>query len=399
MIRFVSLILLFIINSIYGQSAGETLQIINSANLSDVDFYKEIPFEDRFGYFIIPVTIGNDTYEYIFDTGGYNTITSWAMEKNGIATIYEVEVGSVNSVKSKTGLTKIPELTIAGLNFREVGALNFDFHEAPRIKCYTNGGLIGKGIIKNAIWQIDYQTKNIIVTDRLDKLTHIDGSFRIKVKLDKTFNPFITLKINGKKESFLLDLGYGGFISLTEKTGQKYANDKVVTIVGEGSIGANGVIQEESSVILLDNLEIGKQTILAQEAYYTPSNNYNLIGSELAKHFIITLNFQNKEMYLKPLTNPYSKQGRTTFGFKLNRNDHGVYVSQIQKNSVAEKAGMELEDKVRSINGILLETLEYCDFYFKTLKVLKGNTPIEIEVLQNGTWKTLKIEKGTIINP
>ena len=38
---------------------------------------------------------------------------------------------------SKVNLTKIPSLTIADIDFEEIGAFNFDFEESPQIKCYT----------------------------------------------------------------------------------------------------------------------------------------------------------------------------------------------------------------------------------------------------------------------
>ena len=176
------LIFCIFINLNFSQSPKEQLKLANAGTIETSNFYKEIPFNDKFGYFIIPITIGNHTYDYIFDTGGYNTLTSEIMNKNNIPSLMEVEVGSSNQIKSKIALTKIPSVNIAGINFKDVGAFNFDFDESPQIKCYTNGGLIGKSIIKNAIWQINSQTEKIIVTDNIKKLNHLDNAIRLKVK-------------------------------------------------------------------------------------------------------------------------------------------------------------------------------------------------------------------------
>jgi len=222
--------LLFI--SVYSQSAKEQLALANAAELSDNNFYEEIIYEDRLGYFIIPVKIGNDIYEYIFDTGGFNTLTSNILNKNQLPKLMEVQVGSSNQMKSKITITKIPLLTIAVINFKDIGAFNFDFDASPQIKCYTNGGLIGKSIIGKAIWQINSLDKKIILTDKMSNLNNLDNALKIKVSFDKTLNPFIKAKINGKTESFLLDFGYGGFISLTGKDGEKYASKKVTKIIG-----------------------------------------------------------------------------------------------------------------------------------------------------------------------
>ncbi|BAO77613.1 hypothetical protein [Winogradskyella sp. PG-2] len=80
----------------YCQLAIEQLSIINSVTLKATDFYEEIPFQNKFGHFIIPVKIGDKTYDYIFDTGGYNTLISEIMKKNKLSSLMEVNVGSSN---------------------------------------------------------------------------------------------------------------------------------------------------------------------------------------------------------------------------------------------------------------------------------------------------------------
>ncbi len=118
------------------------------------DFYEEISFTDRGGYFIIPVTIGSQTYDYIFDTGGYNTVTTDIMTKNNLPELMKVSVGSGNQIKSKITLSKVPQLKLGDISCTDVGVFNFDFDESPLIMCYTNGGLIGKGVIRQSVWQI-----------------------------------------------------------------------------------------------------------------------------------------------------------------------------------------------------------------------------------------------------
>ena len=49
----------------------------------------------------IQVKIDTGSYEYIFDTGGYNTVTSKIMENANLPSLMEVEVGSSNKIKSK----------------------------------------------------------------------------------------------------------------------------------------------------------------------------------------------------------------------------------------------------------------------------------------------------------
>ncbi len=50
----------------FSQSAKEQLAIANSVTLKSKDFYQEIKYQNKSGYFIIPVTIGGVIYGCIF---------------------------------------------------------------------------------------------------------------------------------------------------------------------------------------------------------------------------------------------------------------------------------------------------------------------------------------------
>lgn len=379
----------------YGQSAKEQLEIVNSAEITNSEYYEVIPFKNKFGHFIIPVKIGGKTYDYIFDTGGYNTLTSQIIADNGLPELMEVEVGSANQIKSKIKLTKIPLLEIGDLKIKNVGAFNFDFDESPSIKCYTNGGLFGKSIIRKGIWQINAQDKKIIVTNNIHKLSNLDNAVKIKVKLDKVYNPFIKAKLNGKTYPFLLDFGFARFLSLTEKNGENLNTDNVIEIIGEGATSANGILNESTFIKIIQNFSIGKQNLSNKLTYYAKSKNYNLIGTGITKHFIVTLNFEEKELYLTPITKTQEQQEKeqNTFGFSLNKNEQNIYVSNIFKGGSAEKSGLKLNDIIFSINEKDFANKAYCEFYDYFRGLLDKDEDIFLVVKRNESQETIRIEK------
>lgn len=386
------LIILYLTNFfVFGQTAKEQLSIANAAKLLSTNFYDEIPFTDKLGYFTIQVKIGTNSYEYIFDTGGYNTVTSAIMLKENLATLMEVEVGSSNKIKSKIKLSKIPLLQIGQAQFEDVGIFNFDFTASPVINCYTNGGLIGKSVIREAVWQIDYRKSVIRVSDNLAKMPNLENSQKLKIELDKTLNPFLYFMINGRREKFMLDFGYGGLLSLTEKTALNLESKNTVTIEGEGSIGANGVLQERTYINLLENLYIGKTELKNQIAYYAKSNNYNLLGSELTKYFIVTLNFKEKELILTPYNTV--KYNFETFGFNINIDERKMYVSKLFGGSGAEKVGLMINDEIVSINGKQLNGFALCDSYFNLNKILGIEKNIIIQIKRGEQQKEFKMQK------
>ncbi|PCE62730.1 aspartyl protease family protein [Sediminicola luteus] len=380
---------------VYGQSAKEQLALANAAQLDHSSGTIAFTYQDKFGYLIVPVNIGSETYDYIFDTGGYNTITTTIMQHNDLNPVMQVEVGSSNQKKAKIDLVSIPTLAVGGIPFTQVGAFNFDFEEAPQIPCYTNGGLIGKGIIRHGIWQIDSEAKQIRFSTELKDMPHMRTAIPIKVKLDKTFNPFFKAKINGQNHRFLLDLGYGGMVSLTQKTAQNLKITNTLEIQGEGSVGAHGSKIENSHLAQLESLQIGSGKIERPIARYAASNNHNLIGADILEHFILTLDFERSTLYLTPLDHKTDK-GKTSFGLDFNKGTNGgtAYISRIFGNGPAQKAGLLLYDTIEAVNGQVLTDMEYCDFYDYVNTQLGQETPLTLTVLRKTGIEKVVLKKA-----
>lgn len=388
---YISLYTILLTSTTLAQSPKEQLTIANAAKLVSRNFFEEIKFTDKLGYFTIPVIIDSLTYDYIFDTGGYNTVTTQIMENAKLPALMQVEVGSSNKIKSKINLSKIPSLRVGHVIFEDVGVFNFDFTASPVINCYTNGGLIGKSVIEKAVWQIDYRKSVIRVSDQLDRMPNLANGEKIKIELDQTLNPFLKLTINGKQETFLLDLGYGGLLSLTRKTASSVKSKKILTIEGEGKASANGILQETTNVKLVESMRIGNFELYHQPAYYTQSNNYNTLGSALAQYFIITLNFRDKELILTPY--PDATNHFETFGFSINTDGKKIYISSLFNNFPAQQMGLALNDELRAVNGIQLSNDSPCDGYFYVNNLLKNEDDVTLIIQRGEVQKEFKLHK------
>lgn len=375
-----------------GQSPKDQLKIANAAQAGRKDFYKEIPFTDRGGYFTLPVTIGSQTYDYIFETGGYNTVTSDIMAKNGLPELMKVTVGSSNQVKSKVILSKVPLLQVSDVPFTDVGVFQFDFADAPLIKCYTNGGLLGKGVIAQAVWQVDYPNKIIRLADRVDNMPNLENAIKLKVELDKVLNPFIQVEINGRPQKCLLDFGSGGFLSLTEKTAREYTFPATLEARGEGTVSAHGAKQEVSYLSKVTSVRLAGKEIKDQVAFHSASNNYNLMGTELTHYFIVTLNFKEKELLLTPIKE-LPQPAFQTFGITLNRDEQSIYISKIYKGLDGDQKGIQLHDRVVSMNGITPDSQNLCDSFFTFQRLLKEADSLHLKVKRDDTVRDFNLRK------
>lgn len=385
------------IEIVFAQSPKEQLALANSVELISENFYEEIDFELKAGYIIIPIQIEEKTYHFILDTGGFNTVNSLVISEQNLPTLMEVEVGSSNQIKTITKLSKIPSLEIAGVEFNNVGVFNFDFEAAPMLNCYTDVGLLGKSVIKECVWQFDLQSQKITITDDLKKLPNLEQASKLKVKFNQIYDPFIELKVNGQKEKFLLDFGFGDFMFMRQETGIKYTEDDVITIEGEGSYGVNGPSYENSYIIHLEEIQIGEFLLENIVTLYSKPNNYNLIGSTLIKMFIVTLNFPEKELYLTPYPDYQDQLTESSFGIGLRRNveTQQVYINKIYQDFLEEEIDIQLHDEVIEVNGVNLEDLSYCDDFFYNYEIFNNSQTLELTIKRKNEQKKVKLNRVT----
>ena len=77
-----------------------------------------------------------------------------------------------------------------------------------------------------------------------------------------------------------------------------------------------------------------------------------------------------------------------SFGLEKAR---GILVSEVQKDSPADRAGMEQGDVITKLNGIVLENVNELR---NRVALLIPKTKAEIEIIRNGKEKTLTVVIG-----
>lgn len=380
----------------YGQKPKDVLNWINTAKSENKNFYFEIPFEYRNNEIVIQVRIGNQAYDYIFDTGGYNNVTDAIQAKNNFPILTKQTVGSSNKIKKEINIVKVDSLHIGQLVFQDIAALQMNFDESPTIKCTIDGGLIGASIIKNYIWQIDYPNKKIIVTDQIGKIANLKNAIKVPVTFNNRLMPYIEAKVNGKKEKMMFDLGSSTLFSMTEKVAKKHGTENAITIEGGGTEGGNGVIKEPIQIINSGKIEIQDLHYSNKPVYYTSTNNESLIGNPIIKDYIVTMNFKDDEMYFLPINETVVNEGWSTFGFTIEYSEGKSKVATLLKDSEAAKAGLQVDDEIQAIDGQKVDCSDYCQCKKTYSMPLETNNEITLDVNKNGQIQKKKLKKQKI---
>ncbi len=373
------------------------MEWINTVSADNKDFYFEMPFEYRNNQIIINVTIGNQNYDYIFDTGGYNDITDEIQKKNNFPVLTSQIVGSSNGIKSKINVVKVDSLKIGLLVFYNIATLQMNFDSSPTIKCTISGALIGASLIKNYIWQIDFSRKKIIVSDQLSKIRFLDNTIKIPVSFNSRLMPFIEAKLDGKTEKFMFDLGSATQFSLTEKTALKYISTKqVIEVNGIRSEGGNGTLVQTANIFKADSIEIAAIKFKDKPFLYSKTGIENLIGNPIIKNFIVTLNFKEDELYLSPIPETTLEDGWNSFGFGAEYKNDKVLVTSLFKGLSADKAGLKIGDEIISVNRKALGCKNDCDCIMKLTKIFEENTKLPLVVKRGQEEKEITVYKDKV---
>lgn len=393
---FLFVLLILLLNPVaHAQKPKEILRWINTARLLNKNFYEEIPFEFYHGAIVIKVSVGDSSYRYVFDTGGYTTVTDTIAAINRLKVLTTQQTGSSNLKKIMVNIVRLDSVRIGSLLFTELAAIQIGFDGAPTIQCILNGGLIGRNIINSCIWQLDYARKKIIITDQLEKLPNLSQAIRIPVTLDNKLTPYVKVRINDREENCMLDLGSSTLLSFPHAKAKPYQQQHVIDIEGAGSEGAAGTLVETRKIFPVNSLQLGSLALNNISAYSQTQPDI-LIGGELVKDYIVTLNFQNKEMYLSPLPTPGIRKGLESFGLGMEYREGKTVVKTIYKDLPADKAGLKPGDEVTAIDDQPLGYANYCDCLDGTARLLAGKSAITLTVMRNGKPQQVPLNKEKV---
>lgn len=374
------------------QTADEIRNLVNDVRADSTSFYTELPFEYN-GEIIIKATLGGETYDFLFDTGGYTMIDVALQQKNNFTILARQQLNSTNGLSKETDIVFTGTFDIGGLQFDHVKAYCIDLANSPKLCCLVNGGIIGSSIIKNYIWQIDYPNRKIIITDNLERLHHVFDATRIPVFLNPNLQPYFMSKVNGRSQWLMFDTGCASLLWMGDKDAQKFIKDAPGTHIIGGSVETHhGRVSDTLSVFRAD-CEFNDLTFAGTPAYYRDGSGLTLFGNPVIKDYIVTLNFAEGEMYLKPIQGQSPVKGWESFGFTVEYEETKHKIATVIAGTEAEKSGLVPGDIVTGINGQKITCNDFCSCFDEFSELQEKSYEMTISILKNNKPKQVKLKK------
>ena len=293
-----------------------TLILINSCSLSkaakylkeghtDQENYKvTFPFELQNGWIIAPLEIKNKNYKFILDTGTPSLISKELAKSLNMKVIDSVDASDVYNKAQKNKYTRIENIKIGTIDFVGTSALINDFNATPIWASLNVDGFIGSNLMQHAIWDIDFNQKQITITDNESNLNLPEDVIENKMFIGVAGLPSIACRVNGEKIwNFSVDLGYNGQIVIPFSEFEKQIeNGRIPDFKKSNTHGVIGVYgkqntSRESYTGVINEIEFGNST-LKNEKVYSEQYLEKRFGLDFFRNYRVILNWNTKKIKL-----------------------------------------------------------------------------------------------------
>ena len=137
-------------------------ETIRYGELSNSSFSETIPFENKLGLAIVKVKIGQEFYDFLFDTGAPLTVSNKLHERFKYKVLSSGGFRDSENQRTTVEYVEVPSILIGKQEFVNQTAVVTNFENNPLIKCLQIDGIIGSNLMRYCNWTIDFSELSLI---------------------------------------------------------------------------------------------------------------------------------------------------------------------------------------------------------------------------------------------
>lgn len=301
---------------------------------------------------------GHGPLLFIFDTGGQNILVPSTAKALGIQVHGAMPGGGVGDKVANYGLAKIASLKVGDATFKDqvVGVLNFEPNDVEGVDIK---GMVGFTVFKRFVTRIDYGKHEMTLIEP-GHFNARDAGTPVPFVFDGDL-PEIEGTFDGIPGKFQIDTGSRAALTLTGPFAKAHdlraKNPKgVVAVDGWGVGGSATGYVTRGKLLTIGSVQIPNvvtsMSLQKKGAFATPAYQGN-IGGKILKHFVVTFDYANHTMYLKPLSAaPLAQVGHyDRAGMWINQAQDGIEVMDVTAKGPAAAAGIKVGDVITAVDG------------------------------------------------
>jgi Aspartyl protease len=344
-----SFITLPVFSQDYPEIRGEDLfkdGIIKSKN-----FETTIPFEIIEDWIAVKLLVNGIELKFLFDThASLTTLSSefakrLSLDKKGWITVQDGK-----GERQKTDIFKINNLKVGDLVCEGTSCVTT--HLPNFMTEIGFDGLLGADIINRFNWKINFDKKEIVITDKRIEKTDKEEEFYFYMRGNV---PYVTLKVGNQEYGYtLLDFGCSGGIIFPYKLAS-ILNEKITSGDCYGqAILSNGLFGHGKSDSLYyvssDNISISQLKLPKIEVEIRKNDDLIIIGMDVFSQYNITLdNFNYRYLFaIREKKEEEPIAAKKPLGIELvNRK---LLVSRLRLCLESNEKSLEISDEIDLIN-------------------------------------------------
>ena len=390
---FCIIIFIFSVFTIFAQS-------FNHGHIKQNSYFEVIPYQEILGLPVVQVVINGKTYNFFFDTGAMLTISDRVYRELNPQVIGHREIGSISGERKNMRIVQIPEIHIQGITFKNSRGVVLNEEAREFYECIGIDGFVGSNMLRNSIVNIDGQSKHIIITNNIKKLSTEKREYQKMYLYGQQSRPYIIITMqkgeNKIHEKVIIDTGLKGFFKMNLSNARYYDERyDIVEIIDESegafTYGIHGTAPKQRHCLLhISELVVGETSF--NNLITTTINIDSSIGAELIKYGTIIMDFKRKRFYFEPFDNINSdnlSNKPTTFSFSVQNNK--LVVGIIWDKTLESQ--INIGDEILSINDINIESWDLCQLYLLNNIRFSENNNVELRDINNGKIKRVDLKR------
>lgn len=274
--------------------------LLRGGEVREQNFAHTVSFEYESGLVLVDAVLQNraEPNRFIFDTGAFNSkIESDLADMMGLETRAVKQNSDTHGTERRIEVVRLDSLRLGAFHAYSIGAGKVVYDSLSAGRCYGPDGIVGGNLIKLANWRIDYENREMLVTD--SEIDVPEGAAVLafdRPALSGT--PRVEIRVGGRTVgNVLVDVGSNGGLRLPKTVSSQFPAEDVRLFADESVSGIYGV---RSDTIVVKNLPVS----LGDSEFSVPvrftSGADGLLGNDILEHFVVWIDNDRNRILLEP---------------------------------------------------------------------------------------------------
>ncbi len=299
---------------------------------------------------------GKGPFQFIFDTGGENFVTPALAKALGLVAQGHMQGGGAGSGHMDINLTRVSSLKLGDATVKDQVFAVVPIDVMEPVEGVKMPGMVGFETFRRFVTTIDYGCGTITLT-MPKAFDPKDAGAPVPFKFNgNTIEAIGTY--NGIKGNFTIDTGSRASVTLNRPFVAANHLDAGKTIDAVNGWGVGGPTR--GYAMRGKTFQLGAMTVknpvtelsTDKGGAFTEGDIAGNIGAGILKRYVVTLDYEQQTMYLKPSGVPVADLDTyDRAGMWINASETGFRIVDVTKDAPADRAGLKTGDDIVAVDG------------------------------------------------